>query len=171
MAATIDLHKLAKATNLLLVLLALAFLAAGIYLSFWFHFVSVPLLLLTVMNFFYRHVQTRHTVLRNFGIMGQVRYALESLGPELRQYLFASDTEERPFNRDERAEVYRKAKGIDAAVSFGSQLNFDASEIKLRQSIYPTPAEDIEPFRVTFGEENLDRFRFQLDVHDEVFRP
>ena len=153
MAATIDLHKLAKATNLLLVLLAVVFLAAGIYLSFWFHFVSVPLLLLTVMNFFYRHVQTRHAVLRNFGLMGQVRYALESLGPELRQYLFASDTEERPFNRDERAEVYRKAKGIDAAVSFGSQMDFDAREIKLRQSIYPTPEADLEPFRVTFGEE------------------
>ena len=153
MAATIDLHKVAKAANLLLVAFTLLFLAAGIYLSFWFHFLSVTFLLLTVMNFFYRHVQTRHAVLRNFGVLGQMRYALESLGPELRQYLFASDTEERPFNRDERSEVYRKAKGIDAAVSFGSQLDFDAAEIKLRHSLYPTPDDELQPFRLTFGEE------------------
>ena len=77
-------------------------------------------------------MQTRHSLLRNFGILGQARYLIESIGPEMRQYLFASDTEERPFNREERSEVYRKAQNLDSAFSFGSLGNFDATELKIR---------------------------------------
>ncbi len=151
--AKVDLHRLSRVANLAIPGLAGGFFLAGYSVSFWFHFGTVFFLLLTVINLFYRYVQTRHTILRNFGALGQVRYMLESLGPELRQYFFSSDTEERPFTRVERAEVYRKAKGIDAAVSFGSQLEFGPEEIKLRHSMYPTPHEDLEPFRLTFGEE------------------
>ena len=151
--ATVDLHKLARFLNLALPILAAAFFAAGYYVSFYFHFGTVVFLLLTIANFFYRHVQTRHAILRNFGIVGQVRYILESVGPELRQYLFANNREERPFNRNERAEVYRKAKGVDSASSFGSQKEFDPSEIKIRHAMYPLDHHDLQPYRVTFGEE------------------
>lgn len=78
---------------------------------------------------------------------------MESVGPELRQYFFASDTEEKPFNRNERSEVYRKAKNIDSATSFGSQNEFNASEIKVRHSMYPVLKSELEPFSVIFGEE------------------
>ena len=150
---TIDLHKLAKFANLAIPILAVLFLLAGIKLSFYFHFLTVTFIFLTIINFFYRHVQTHHTLLRNFGVLGQGRYMIESIGPELWQYLFASDTEERPFNREERSEVYRKALNVDSAFSFGSQQNFDATEIKLRHSLYPVDTENLEPFSVTFGEE------------------
>ena len=149
----IDLHKLAKFANLAIPILAVLFLMAGIYLSFYFHFLTVTLIFLTIINFFYRHVQTQHSLLRNFGVLGQGRYLIESIGPELRQYLFASDTEERPFNRVERSEVYRKAYNIDSAFSFGSQQNFDATEIKLRHSLFPVDRGNLEPFSLTFGEE------------------
>ena len=151
--AKVDLHRMSRVANWAIPGLAVAFFMAGRTVSFWFHFGTVFFLLLTVINIFYRHVQTRHTILRNFGAIGQLRYMLESLGPELRQYFFSSDTEERPFTRVERAEVYRKAKGIDSAVSFGSQLEFGPTEIKLRHSMFPTPHEELEPFRLTFGEE------------------
>ncbi len=151
--AKVDLHRLARVANTMIVALTVGSFLAGLYISFWFHFLTVFFLLLTVINFFYRYVQTRHTILRNFGVIGQVRYMLESLGPELRQYLFSSDTEERPFTRVDRAEVYRKAKGIDAAVSFGSLLEYGPTEVKLRHSMYPSPQADLEPFRLTFGEE------------------
>ncbi|MFU8849298.1 MAG: glutamate synthase-related protein, partial [Opitutales bacterium] len=62
------------------------------------------------------------------------------------------DREERPFNRTERSEIYRKSKNIDSAGSFGTLLEYDASEIKLRHSMFPTREEDVLPFRVTFGE-------------------
>lgn len=133
--------------------LTVLFFVAGRYLHFYFHFLTVAFLFISVVNFFYLRVQTEHPLLRNFGIVAQGRYLLESIGPELRQYLFASDTEERPFNRIERTEIYRKAKNIDSASSFGSRKNFDTSEIKIRHSMYPTDPADLKPFSVTYGEE------------------
>ncbi len=153
MSGVVDLHRISRIANRLIWALTIAFFLAGWKIHFAYHFLTVFFLLLTVMNFFYRHVQTEHTILRNFGILGQARYILESLGPELRQYLFSNDTEERPFNRIERSEVYRKSKAVDSAMSFGSALNYDANEIKIRHSMYPTPKEELQPFRLTVGEE------------------
>lgn len=150
---SIDLFKIAKFANIAIPILAVASYLAGHYFSFYLHFFTVFFLFLTVINFFYRHVQSSHSLLRNFGVLGQARYMMESIGPELRQYFFASDTEERPFNREERSEVYRKAKGIDSASSFGSQKMFDATEIKIRHSMFPTAKEKLKPYSVTFGEE------------------
>jgi len=109
-------------------------------------------LFLTLVNFFYQHVQTDHTLLKNFGLLGQARYLLESIGPEMRQYLFASDQEEKPFSRAERSEIYRKAKNLDSASSFGSQLLFDTSEMKVRHSMFPTPKERLKKFKLSHGE-------------------
>lgn len=150
---SIDLQKLAKFTNVAIPILAVLFFLAGTYLSFYFHFLTVTFIFLTVINFFYVNVQTHHSLLRNFGVLGQGRYMLESIGPELRQYLFASDTEEKPFNREERSEVYRKSQNIDSAFSFGSLGSFDATEIKLRHSLFPADKSKIKPFSVTYGEE------------------
>lgn len=148
----VDLHKLSRAVNLGIPLLALIFFMLG-NLSFYFHFFTVAFLLLSIVNLFYLTVQTRHTILRNFGVLGQARYLIESIGPEMRQYLFASDNEERPFNRTERSEVYRKAKNVDSALSFGTLQNYNADEVKIRHSMYPTDKTDLAPFSVTFGEE------------------
>lgn len=149
----IDLHKLSRFVNLAIpAFMALSFLA-GVFVSFYFHFLTVALLFLTIANFFYMKVQDEHVILKNFGLMGQARYMMESIGPELRQYLFANDQEERPFNREERSEVYRKAKNVDSASSFGSQQNFDSSEIKIRHSMFPTAKDSLREFRLTYGEE------------------
>ena len=150
---SINLPKISKFVNLALPVLFLLFLAGGTYLSFYLHYGTVIFLFLTVINFFYLKVQKEHTVLRNFGIMGQARYMMESIGPELRQYFFLSDTEERPFNRQDRAEVYRKAKNVDSASSFGTQTNYDSNEIKIRHSMYPAAKDSIEKFSCVFGEE------------------
>ncbi len=149
----IDLHKLAKTVNIAIPTLAVLFFLAGWKLSFYFHFGTVTFILLTLLNLFYTRIQSGHTLLRNFGIMGQARYMMESIGPELRQYFFANDTEERPFDRNARSEVYRKAKNIDSAASFGSQNEFDETEIKIRHSMYPVLHSEQVPFSLTFGEE------------------
>ena len=128
----IDLHKLSKFANMAIPILAVTFLITGYLSSFYFHFLTVTFLIMTVINLFYLKVQRTHTVLRNFGILGQARYMIESIGPEFRQYLFLNDREERPFNRVERTEIYRKAKDVDSASSFGSLDDFDAQEIKIR---------------------------------------
>lgn len=64
--------------------------------------------------------QKRHTVLRNFPIVGHLRFFLESLGEYFRQYFFLGDREEMPFNRATRAWVYRLAKNEGGMLGFGS---------------------------------------------------
>lgn len=150
-ALSIDLEKVAKSANIGVVVLLVLTGLAGHFFSFYFHFITVTLFLLVVVNAYWRHGQTQHTLLSNFGFLAQFRYIAESVGPEFRQYFFASDTEERPFNRDERAEVYRKAKGIDSSVAFGTLLGFAPGEVKIRHSFYPTPKSEIEPFEVVVG--------------------
>ncbi len=147
----IDLEKISHTANIAIVVLCGLFGLAGYFVSFYFHFLTVAFFLLVLLNLFWRHGQTSHTLLANFGFLAQIRYLVESIGPEFRQYLFASDTEESPFNRVERAEVYRKAKGIDSTAAFGSLLAFDRTEIKLRHSFYPVDTDQLEPFDVAVG--------------------
>ncbi len=147
----VDLERMSRTANTGVVLLCVIFGAAGYFISFYFHFLTVAFFLLALLNMFWRHFQTSHTLLANFGFLAQIRYIVESVGPEFRQYLFASDTEERPFNRVERAEVYRKAKGIDSSAAFGSLLEFDDTEIKLRHSFYPADTDQLEAFDVAVG--------------------
>lgn len=68
----------------------------------------------------YDLAQRRHSVLRNFPIIGHLRYWFEQLGEYFRQYFFAGDREELPFNRATRAWVYREAKNEGGAIGFGS---------------------------------------------------
>ncbi|MEM9160524.1 MAG: FMN-binding glutamate synthase family protein, partial [Verrucomicrobiota bacterium] len=150
---SVDLYKLARFVNVAIPLCTVLAFLAGWKFSFYFHFLTVAFLFLTLVNAFYLFGQRGHSILRNFGILGQWRYILESVGPELRQYLYAHDTEERPFNRRERTEVYRKAKDIDSASSFGSQKNFDSTEVKIRHSMFPIRKSQLEPPSVTFGQE------------------
>ena len=65
-------------------------------------------------------MQTSHAIRRNFPVIGRFRYVFENLGEYFRQYFFAQDREEMPFNRAQRSWVYRAAKGIDNTVAFGS---------------------------------------------------
>lgn len=64
--------------------------------------------------------QTRQAVRRNFPVIGRFRYFFEHLGEFFRQYFFAQDREEMPFNRAQRSWVYRAAKDLDNTVAFGS---------------------------------------------------
>ncbi len=65
-------------------------------------------------------VQKKHAVLRNHPLIGRLRYLLERQGEFLRQYLFAGDRDEMPFNRATRSWVYRSAKGLGGNIGFGS---------------------------------------------------
>jgi glutamate synthase domain-containing protein 2 len=68
----------------------------------------------------YDRMQTKRTLLRNFPILGHLRYILEFFRPEIQQYFVASDDSERPFDRKTRTVVYERAKGIPDTVSFGN---------------------------------------------------
>ncbi|KNX37320.1 FMN-binding glutamate synthase family protein [Luteipulveratus halotolerans] len=64
--------------------------------------------------------QKKHALLRNFPVLGHGRYLLETIGPELRQYIVTSNDQERPFSRDQRSWIYASAKGENNYFGFGT---------------------------------------------------
>ena len=93
--------------------------------------------------------QTKHAVRRNFPVVGRFRYMFEHLGEFFRQYFFAQDREEMPFNRAERSWVYRAAKGIDATVAFGSTRDLRrVGTVIFANTAYPTLEKDSEAQKV-----------------------
>ncbi|MEO0573817.1 MAG: FMN-binding glutamate synthase family protein [Pseudomonadota bacterium] len=97
--------------------------------------------------------QTKHAIRRNFPVIGRLRYLFEHLGQFFRQYFYAQDREELPFNRAERSWVYRAAKGEDNTVAFGSTLELDKTGTPLfLNGAFPVLDEDaIETAAVTIG--------------------
>src|SRR5215216_5632947 len=89
-------------------------------------------------------LQREHTLLRNFPVLGHARYLIESIGPELRQYLVAGDNEERPFTRDQRRWVYASAKGANNYFGFGTDNDLEYTAgypvIKHKTFAHATPA-------------------------------
>jgi len=83
--------------------------------------------------------QTHHTILRNFPVIGHVRYFAETWGEYMRQYQYLPDWAERPFNRLERSWVYRSAKGVSNLVSFGSE---NVPSFIFRNAAFPVLDED-----------------------------
>ena len=81
-------------------------------------------------------LQRQHAVIRNFPVVGHLRYLLESIGPELRQYVVTDNDEERPFTRDERRWVYATAKSENNYFGFGTDNDIDTPGYVLLQ---PSP--------------------------------
>src|SRR5439155_2435066 len=95
--------------------------------------------------------QTRHSVLRNYPLIGHVRFLLEWIRPEIRQYFVESDREMVPFSRQQRSLIYQRAKGESDKRPFGTQLDVGALGYEwINHSLLPTalPSHD---FRVTIG--------------------
>ena len=89
----------------------------------------------------YDLLQRRHAILRNFPIIGHLRYLLEAVGPELRQYIVTSNTEERPFSRDQRRWVYTSAKGSNTYFGFGTDNEVEQASnyLIVDQATFPLP--------------------------------
>ncbi len=100
---------------------------------------------------FYDLFQKKHTILRNFPVLGHMRFLLEMIGPELHQYFVENDTDGKPIDRNHRTYIYERAKLEKETHPFGTELNVEAENAKwMKHSIYPAPLLD-EPPRVTIG--------------------
>ncbi|KOU23460.1 glutamate synthase [Streptomyces sp. WM6372] len=106
----------------LLVLLAACASAAAVLGTPWFVALAVPLVLLALVAV-HDLVQRRHSILRNYPLLGHLRFALEALRPEIQQYFIERNFDGRPFDRDTRSIVYERAKGTDAEEPFGTELD------------------------------------------------
>lgn len=138
-------------TPFLIVVALFALAAAGTALAPWLVWLAVPLGLLVLIGVF-DMVQTRHTIWRNYPLTGHIRWFMEWLHPFLRAYIVESETEGRPFNREDRALIYRRAKNVPSVEPFGSHLdNHRAPHEWLAHSIAAKHLDETD-FRVTVGE-------------------
>ncbi len=97
--------------------------------------------------------QKTHTIRRNYPVIGRFRYFFEHMGEFFRQYFFAMDREELPFNRAQRSWVYRASKDVDHTIAFGSTRKLDnVGSLLFLNSAFPKQSQDmVHPVTVTIG--------------------
>lgn len=126
-------------TASLLITFALAFFLS----SNWYVLFGI-VLLLTILGY-YDIIQTTHTVMRNYPVLGRLRYVLEDLRPKMYQYFIESDIDGRPFNRIDRSTVYQRAKGVRDTIPFGTQNDLYAEGYEwICHSIAPKAFETLD---------------------------
>jgi len=96
--------------------------------------------------------QDSHAIRRNFPVIGNMRYILETIRPELRQYIVESDSDGRPFSRLQRAQIYQRAKNVNDTLPFGTRLDVYATNHEWAcHSMYPLAVTDENAKRCVVG--------------------
>lgn len=107
----------------------------------------IPLTLLGLYDIF----QKKHTILRNYPVLGHMRYLLENIRPEIQQYFIEKDIDGRPFSRNQRSVIYQRSKEELDTAPFGTQLHLYEPGVEwLVHSLNKTAQIDSDP-RVTVG--------------------
>ncbi|MED4205721.1 FMN-binding glutamate synthase family protein [Neobacillus mesonae] len=112
-------------------------------------FVFIAIVLLVILLFIgylliFDRQQKQHSILRNYPALGRIRYFFEKIGPEMRQYWFNSDTEGKPFSRDDYEHIVKSAKYKRDVVGFGSKRDFDEEGFFVRNSMFPKLTEELK---------------------------
>jgi glutamate synthase domain-containing protein 2 len=131
------------------VLGVLAVLATSVGSAAWWVLLGVlgVLLLLAI----YDVAQRRHSLLRNYPVVGHLRFLLEAIRPELQQYFIERNYDGRPFDRDTRTIVYERAKGIAGEKAFGTELDVNAVGYEYLVHSASPADEPPQPHRVRVG--------------------
>ncbi len=129
--------------------LCIAIFGVALFWKFWWLAgLFGALVLLGIWNL----IQTRHAVLRNYPVIGHVRWLVEMIRPELRQYLLEDDDEAVPFSRTQRSLVYQRAKNISGDRPFGTQRDVYAGGYEfVAHSMRPADHVDPARYRTTIG--------------------
>ena len=123
-------------------------------LAFSFIFIIGASIIILAVLYVIDRTQTKQAIRHNYPVIGRFRYIFEHLGGFFRQYFFAMDREELPFNRAERSWVYRAAKDIDSTVAFGSTRDlYKPGTVIFGNCPFPKLSIDsAEPDEITIGE-------------------
>jgi glutamate synthase domain-containing protein 2 len=125
-------------------------LAAALAWGRWWWLVPIVGAVLSVVGFLDMQ-QTRHSILRNYPVIGHMRFLLEFIRPEMRQYFIEGDHEALPFSRAQRSLVYQRSKGDSDSRPFGTLLDVSANGYEwVNHSMTPTTL-DSQDFRVWIG--------------------
>jgi glutamate synthase domain-containing protein 2 len=131
-------------------LAAAASAAAAVLVSPWWWAAAAPLALLGLLGT-WDLLQRRHSVLRNYPVLGHARFLLERIRPELQQYFIERNFDGRPFDRDVRSIVYERAKGTDAEEPYGTERDvYRPGHEFLVPSMAPRPVAKTAP-RIRIG--------------------
>ena len=136
-----------------LALCLLVFIAALILMPdrYWLQPVAVVALLLVLLGI-YDLVQTHHAVRRNYPVIGNIRYLIEMIRPEIRQYLLESEDDQTPFSRSQRSLVYARAKLQGGDQPFGTLIDvYKPGYEFISHSARPVAHTDPKEFRVQIG--------------------
>lgn len=123
---------------------------------------------LVLVGMYVRDVtQTEHAIRRNYPVIGRFRYLFEKLGEFFRQYFFAMDREELPFNRAQRSWVYRAAKNVSNTSAFGSTRDLQpVGTVLFVNTPFPTLESDAVPVRtLTIGPDCAQPYRTDKLFH------
>ena len=97
-------------------------------------------------------IQTKHSLLRNYPLIGRLRWVFEHERSKIQQYFIEDDTNGTPYNREARSDVYQKAKGDINTTPFGTQLDvYEKGYEFVKHSLYPKNIKDLVEPRVTIG--------------------
>ncbi|KAF1061415.1 MULTISPECIES: FMN-binding glutamate synthase family protein [unclassified Variovorax] len=128
---------------------SLAFVLASPHL--WFAWLALVVFAVLAGTGVHDLRQTRHAILRNYPVIGHLRFLLEFIRPEIRQYFIESDAEAAPFSRAQRSLVYQRAKGEPDNRPFGTQLNVTIAGYEwINHSMQPTKLANHD-FRIVIG--------------------
>lgn len=115
--------------------------------AFLFLILFGPIMILGLWDYF----QKQHSVLRNFPVIGHLRYIFELIRPEINQYFIESNSDGRPFSREERSIVYQRAKDTLDTLPFGTQQDvYDTGYEWIKHSLRPVEV-DPQDLRITIG--------------------
>lgn len=139
---------------LLFAITSLSIIALLTYINWKSALLLLIFLPLIVMGF-YDMYQSKKSIRRNFPLLGRMRYLLESIGPEIRQYFIEKDLDGKPFNRLERSLVYQRSKKETDTTPFGTQLDlYELGYQWINHSIRAIPLDTIDHNpRVRIGSE------------------
>ncbi|MEM7547822.1 MAG: FMN-binding glutamate synthase family protein [Pseudomonadota bacterium] len=127
--------------------------ASSLIALIWWSGAWVPLIIFGTLSAIGLHdiTQDRHSILRNYPLLGHLRFFFESIRAEIRQYLIEGDRDEEPFSREARSLVYQRAKGDEDKRPFGTKERiYEAGYQWLTHSVQPRHIDDWD-FRVRVG--------------------
>lgn len=87
--------------------------------------------------------QEEHAILRHYPVLGKMRYILEKMGPELRQYFFNNDSEGKPFSRNDYTSTVKSGKYNTRMLGFGSERDFDGEGYFIRNTLFPIQRDEL----------------------------
>ncbi len=133
--------------------IGLVFLREGAW-AWWLAGLGAALSLLGLHDL----TQPHHSILRNYPVIGHIRWMAEMVRPELRQYLIEADEDAAPFSRSQRSLVYMRAKGEPGERPFGTLLDVYRGGYEfIGHSMRPVPAADPKSFRIAIGGPQCER--------------